>query len=391
MSDYKKENTQMEKKLNQLPTITDKRSKTEIYQRIQNELEQKDQRYYRKKKWVPVLATLASIVVLFIAVRFIGFDFGNASSSGEKQAETDIAISQDMEESNSLFQSNENESMIEDEDVAQIRELVEFNYLLKDMTEKERSSIVTIPFVTSEAQAVIPIHIPGQESETRLKPILERLNNEMDLELYGILPSILDSFAIPLDHKEEEVTIQFSKDADWTASSTYLYLLEQSLYYLYQQSSVEMVKIEGNEQINEQYESGKLAMKPITNHPVKVYQGGSMSLLLPVLQKEYSTIKEALKEMQHDEESFHMYGTIPKEATIFTENLSEKHVEIKVESDNIANNQQTVTMIESIIATAQLFQYEKVTLTIGIDYIGIYDLSHPIETDKIINYIEVPY
>ncbi|GAA0296918.1 hypothetical protein GGQ92_000447 [Gracilibacillus halotolerans] len=382
--------SQVEKYLTQLPTIKDKRSKSGIYHRMEHQLQQKNKSsLWKKKRWIPIVAVLSPIVILFIIVQTVNLQQLDSNSSGEVTSEAyDSGEGIEIEESIDLFESNEiRENLIEDDEVADLREVTDFNYLLMDMTELDTTSIVTIPFVTHQQQTVIPIHILARADEQTITQLLDRLNKDMKFDEYGVNPSPLQGISIPLTNNDTKVNIHLTEDSKSMYTSTNLYLFEQALHYFYQHSNVEYVQIEGNQFVKDQYNHGTLPIRQITNHPVKVYRSGLNSLLVPVLHESFTTINEALEEMKEDEESFHIYHTIPKQATIDTNEISNQHVKIELFTEDITNNQQTVWMIESIIATAALFGYDLVTLDIGIDFVGKYDLTKPIHTKKVLNYI----
>lgn len=382
--------SQVEKYVTQLPTIKDKRSKSEIYHRMEHQLQQKNKSsLWKKKRWIPIVAVLSPIVILFIIVQTVNLQQLDSNSSGEVTSEAyDSGEGIEIEESIDLFESNEiRENLIEDDEVADLREVTDFNYLLMDMTELDTTSIVTIPFVTHQQQTVIPIHVLARADEQTITQLLDRLNKDMKFDEYGVNPSPLQGISIPLTNNDTKVNIHLTEDSKSMYTSTNLYLFEQALHYFYQHSNVEYVQIEGNQFVKDQYNHGTLPIRQITNHPVKVYRSGLNSLLVPVLHESFTTINEALEEMKEDEESFHIYHTIPKQATIDTNEISNQHVKIELFTEDITNNQQTVWMIESIIATAALFGYDLVTLDIGIDFVGKYDLTKPIHTKKVLNYI----
>lgn len=375
----KTKKSQIEKYLTQLPKIEDNRSKNEVYQSIQRSLDNNTQTKTKRRKWIPLIASICSIFLVVLLLQ--QFHFTEESSSD------DTVQTESKDNSVELFESNDVQTdWIEDEEIAQIRELEEFHYLLTDPLEP-LSTMITVPLTTYQGQSILPIQITlEQELDptkliTRIEQLVELNDNRLEL-------APIFSFIVKEDIDNQQVMVEIPETFEWIDSSTSRYLLENSFHYFYQDSDVKRIVFERGHPIAEEYEDGILPILNLEHNPVKLYKAGPSAYLLPALHQPVSSFSEALEEMKVAETEFYIHHTIPEDANIRVEERNNKHIYVNISSATIGHNQETVTMVEAIIATANLFNYSEITLDIGLAHLGKYMLDKPIPTNKLLNYIE---
>ncbi|GAE91329.1 hypothetical protein JCM21714_277 [Gracilibacillus boraciitolerans JCM 21714] len=187
---------------------------------------------------------------------------------------------------------------------------------------------------------------------------------------------------------------RFNNTFDVIASGSNISNFEWILAYMFQPLDISEISFENNHSIAEELGAieNPYSLLETKQTPYKLYQAdntGSSEWLVPITNNQYKTLNSALEEMKNNEQTFLVWATIPNDANIAVENLAENHVFVSISSKQIGDNQLTVSMVESILATAYTYGFQQVTLDIGLDQIGKYDLTAPIDTTNQINIVDL--
>ncbi|MFD2655345.1 GerMN domain-containing protein [Gracilibacillus thailandensis] len=381
MKNHKSNDEQLKEQLRKLPKIEDKRTKEEVYQQIEAQMKQ-DKPSSRKKRsfiWVPLFATVCAALLIFVIIQ--GQDF----SGSYDQSTSEMADDSDM---NTFDNANDEASTAEEsreEDIfnkAEMQDNIkeEYRYLL-DMEDIQGASHMA--FLTEQGQHIIPITILHSNFS------YNQINEYIDLEENGLYDIGIREIQFQRDN--QKVIATFTDSFELQPSGNNYSNFKKVLAYMFRPLGMKEIQFENHHPIlNEGDNSNNLVpLSPIQQVPYKIYQGNNGSEWLAAKTDEiFKTLTAALEEMKIAEPAFNVQPSIPEDAVIETEDQTGGQVFISLSSSQIGDNQITVQMIEAILATASTYGYQEVIFSIGIDQIGKYDLSEPIQTTDQINIIQ---
>jgi hypothetical protein len=123
-----------------------------------------------------------------------------------------------------------------------------------------------------------------------------------------------------------------------------------------------------------------------TKTAYKLYSDEQNNLLVEVPLDEYTTIEEALAEMQIGEEDYNVFPTVPDELEFSVVTRGEQ-LDISLDNEVAIEDSRTGTiMVEAILMTAKSFGYDFVKLNnISGDRVGYYDVSEPLQVPDAVN------
>ncbi|MGN8647101.1 hypothetical protein ACTNEO_14035 [Gracilibacillus sp. HCP3S3_G5_1] len=369
----------LKEQLRKLPKIEDTRSKEEIYQQIETKMHE-DRLPSRKKRfpvWIPVIASACAALVIFIVIQ--GQDFSNnfEQSASETAEDSDMEPLQKFDSNDDSFATKEAEMYPENE--IHNKSIDEFHYLI-DIENIHPASYMA--FLTEKAQHIVPITVLDSTFT------YSKMNEVINLEENGLYDiGIRD---IHFERENQEVAATFSDSFELPPSERNSRNFDNILSFMFQPLGIEEIKFENHAPIlNEVTTSDNLY--PISQYeqiPYKLYYNNGEEWFAAKMDGTFKTFTEALEEMKKAEVNFHVQPSIPEDAEIGIEDLTEGQVLVSLASDQIGENQITIQMIEAILATAFTYGYQEVNFDIGIDQVGRYDLTEPLPTTDRINIVQ---
>ncbi|QGH34826.1 hypothetical protein GI584_12610 [Gracilibacillus salitolerans] len=379
MKNHKLNDEQIKEQLRKLPKMEDKRTKEEIYSQIESKMNQDKVSSQKKRSfvWIPMVATVCAALLIFVIIQ--GQDF----SRSYDQSSSDMADESNVD----TFDNSDGETSITEEadiyNKAELQDNIneEYRYLI-DMEDAQSASYMA--FLTEQAQHIVPITILNSNFSYR------QINEYIDLEENGLYDiGIRD---IQFERDQQEVSATFTDSFALQPSGSNYSSFEKVLMFMFRPLGIEEVQFENHHPIlNEGAMNNNLyPLSSIKQIPYKVYQysEGSDLLLAAKTDGTFKTLTAALEEMKKPAPEFNVQSSIPEDTVIETEDHTADEVFVSLSSDQIGENQRTVQMIEAILASAATYGYQEVLFSIGIDQIGRYDLTEPIQTTDQINIIQ---
>ncbi|MGP4041371.1 hypothetical protein ACTWP4_15930 [Gracilibacillus sp. D59] len=382
-NNHKPNDEQIKEQLRKLPKIEDKRTKEEIYQKIQLKIDQ-DEVSSRKKRsfvWVPIIATISAVLLLFIIIQ--GQDFSNSleQSSSEMADESNMDTLEKFDngddKASSTGEAEKAEIFNEEEALDRLNE--DYRYLL-DIDDTHSPSFMAL--LTEQGQHIVPITILNNNFS------YSQITDYIDLEENGLYDIGIRDIQFERDNQVVHATFtnSFEVQASGNNSSNFF----EVLTFMFQPLGIEEIQFENRDPILNQVDMSNnlYPLNPIEQVPYKIYQYNNGSdWLAAKTDGAFKTLTAALEEMKIAAPKFNVQPSIPEDTVIETEDQKAGQVFVSLSSDQIGLNQSTVQMIEAILATASTYGYQEVLFNIGIDQIGKYDLTQPIQTTDQINVI----
>ncbi|WP_018934506.1 GerMN domain-containing protein [Gracilibacillus lacisalsi] len=381
MKNHKSNDEQLKEQLRKLPKIEDKRTKEEVFQQIEAQMKQDKPSSQKKRSfiWVPVLATVCAALLIFVIIQGQDFSRSYDQSTSEMADDSDMDTFDNADdEASTAEESREADIFNKAEMQDNIKE--EYRYLL-DMEDTQGASHMA--FLTEQGQHIIPITILQSNFS------YNQINEYIDLEendLYDI--GIRE---IQFQRENQKVIATFTDSFELQPSGNNYSNFEKVLAYMFRPLGMKEIQFENHHPIlNEGDISNNLVpLSPIEQVPYKIYQSNNgAEWLAAKTDGIFKTLTAALEEMKIAEPAFNVQPSIPEDTVIETEDQPGGQVFVSLSSAQIGDNQITVQMIEAILATAFTYGYQEVIFSIGIDQIGKYDLSEPIQTTDQINIIQ---
>ncbi|SHN20084.1 hypothetical protein [Gracilibacillus kekensis] len=398
MVKFKNNEEHLKKQLQKMPKVADGRSKDEVYQLIKNKLNHSENIAIKKRrnKWIPTIASACAIVILFIIV-LSQENFSNQfdqSSSNKEDTAMDSAEMENFDQSNEATVTGENSDQtlndlddnetVEEESISALDQT--YNYLLN---RKLVDSVVRTAFVTEQAQYIVPLTLTNT-ADKDYSTNIDLLNTHINLQKNGLYDIGISD--MEFETEDNIVHVRFKDSFQLESSGSNVSNFEKVLSFMFRPLEIRNVNFEDNHPIVEQIggNTDNYSLPDISQIPYKYFQmeNNTMKWLVAITNNQYKTLSSALKEMKENEANNQVSASIPTDANLKVEDMSEDHVFISVSSSQIANNQLTVFMIEAILATANSYGYQQVTFDIGVEQVGRYDLTKPLKTTNQINVID---
>ncbi|RCW64880.1 hypothetical protein [Saliterribacillus persicus] len=408
MSDKNNDFKDIENKIKKLPKIEDNTPKEVLFQKIQNKMDQSEKPKRSSKRWIiPTMATVASLFIILLIAQSIPWNHvaDQQESSMDRNEATTEESTEDSEISDSAIVPNEQKEqetqIMEDESKdEENNDLSESQSFENEITNEEEFVYhvgyeknenlfdVHTAVTTNEAQYAIPITLIDTSGGTDVNYYYNALENFIDPEEYGIELSLLEGLEFNIDALSTTGFIDVSSNFSSASSGTMGNMLEQILGHMLVPYGFESIPFEGStNNLGQLAGQNPLPLSVEEEVPYKYYQAGEeySSLLVPITNANIANIEETLEYMKEDEEPFNVFKSIPNDASITTNEISNTTIEIAVESEHIAENQTTLKMVEAILMTAKSFGYQEVIFDIGINEVGTYDLTTEIKVPLQIN------
>jgi hypothetical protein len=375
MEPIKWNDEKIEQHLKSLPPIKDRRSKQELYLKVQAKVHYKDNKGKRLPTWsIPALATACALVLFGIFVPDI-------IKNGEKMENAKIAI-----EADKPSKDMDAASTLSDEGVSLKALPVAYHGPIQEGSlEGTNQDWVTVGYLDDQAQLAIPVSFITQPNH-----YLDKVNENLkkfDPKAAGLEESPLNRAKIT--EEEETVIIDWPADSIHEAEEPLL----KNLIALTFSNEKQKYKVEFRTNGKEGYEFPNHG--PVKNWNLEVpgaphfrYDAATTDAFIVSL---FSTgletdempknLDDALDVMDEEQERG-LKPLLPKNLDLEVEVIGKHSVEITFPDTFklLAENNEHLMMIDAILLTAESYDYDSIKLNnTGLDSIGPYQLDKPIE------------
>jgi len=378
MEPIKWSDEKIEQHLKSLPSIKDRRSKQELYLKIQARVQYKENKEKRLPTWsLPALATACALVLFGIFAPDlvnnggqkqqdkVAVDNAGKSSNGMDAASTEAHKGATFKATPVAYHGPIQESSLDSGGVDQ--------------------DWVTVGYLDEQAQLVIPVSFVTQ-SDYYLNKVNEQLN-KFEPKAAGLSGSPLQGATIT--EEEETVIIDFPAGAIQEAEESLL----KPLISLTFANEDQKAKVEFRTDGKRGYEFPRFGLieemdldVPASPHfrydapttdtfIVSLFSTGHEAAALP------KELDDALDVMDEEQEQG-LKPFLPKDLQLEVKKTGKHSVEIKFPDSFklVSENVEHLMMIDAILLTAKSYDFNSVKFSnTGIDMIGPYDLTKPIE------------
>lgn len=399
----------MESMLSKLPPIEDRQSKEAVFQKVSSRVNKKKRKI---APWfLPGMATVAVVILLavFIPVYFNNNDmFTGEESSDQMHTTSDTYSSSELEEAEESIPSPEDEADVEEarpnenerestsieEDAGQDPEGSETEENNVQIAEEAPgfNSLIAGPN-TDQYETVT---YPGMNGEVILPlvPITENLE-QVPSTSYGLAERATSDLQYEISEQGDTVTVIFPDNFSVSGSSWTQVIIESIRWDLaYLETDTIMIQTESGDPVS-LGNYGEMTEVPAIKdgeYVFKLYQheGSDEQLLAPVAVEASPPFLEALNRMKDSGQALYVKPAIPSHVQFSEVSTEEGLVTINVEHQAWASEQQLLTMIEAILATAEQFGYHTVQFEgINVREFSPYNLDKPIAVPEKINPVTI--
>lgn len=364
--------------LSQFPTFTDRRDKETIRQQIFAQMKQDEptKQYKHRKRWIPLASTLlATTVLVFISFLY----YSNTDVLKENSTQQDAMVT----EEETLI-----EKRADQENGAQSNGNLEPSNQMGMFVQQTNEQSIVIHGATSDPQLqfVIPVSFIAPNDKSK-----EMYYNQLETYIQEHVPLrsnyLFKGISFKLDEGNKKVILELPKDFSISEGSTVPNMFEDQLRSMFSPYGIEKAVFNNNEGIDfGQFGTiHELALNK-TKTAYKLYSDEQNNLLVEVPLDEYTTIEEALAEMQIGEEDYNVFPTVPGEMEFSVVTQGEQ-LDISIDNEVTIEDSRTGTiMVEAILMTAKSFGYNFVKINnISGDRVGYYDVSEPLRVPDAVN------
>ncbi len=373
--------------LKQLPKIEDDIPKEEIYQQIQRKITRTAKTSQPKGRLIPVFSTLLVVIIMIIVIPsfFDSPSFYSNMDHDENGAEL-MQADFNMEESASLATDTPAEVEKVENQLAIGEDYVRF--VIDEV--KPETMLVHGAIVEEQMQYVIPVTFLF-DNKVDLSERYNELDDYLREEEWKVEENILQGATFDINLMTNEVFLDLPENFSLGDGSARAYVFSDVLAMMFRPLGIEKVIFQQDDlDLGPYGELDELSLPELgpVNYKLYNHPEANRSFLTPVKQPDLS-IEEALLNMKIEDNDYYLNHTIPADVD-FTIQSGVQSLIIEFSEDTfLINNQQYVTMIESILMTAKSYHYETVIFeNPTIDRIGPYELHGPLPVPVAINPID---
>ncbi|QSS98507.1 GerMN domain-containing protein [Pontibacillus sp. ALD_SL1] len=388
--------------LKSMPDVEDRQSSEDLYRKISAKRNNELQRQSKRKKlatvWgVGVASAAAIILFLFAALPSMQQEQSYDTSSSEESVETsrDQAEARDQTK-NEIDRSSESNVKKDESSSPETAEAsfhdsmaTESSLISRVVTKNENELNAIAAFGDLQGQYVVPVTFSVLKESNTMEQLYNSLEGSFKEDEWGVKGYQFASVSFDINQEEGIVLVNFPVDYDFPESSTQENIFIMSLKVMFGPLDVNTIKLEtdGEPGINLGNNTGLEEIDISGEFLYKLYtpqKGPRLFISIPVNQG--STVEEALKELKVDETAFSIEGTIPHSVDIEDVKIDGELLEVNMNGGDNIDDQQVITMIESILMTAKQFGFTQVKFNnLPKDEVGMYDLSQAISVPYSVN------
>lgn len=360
--------------LNQLPKIEDKRSKEEIYQRISSAQHTK-----KSQKIFPVLGLVTAVAILFFMIAPSIMD-RNQQEMSDKSVNDVKQFNQESKEESGLGLEGEEQGMAGQGNILEKQDSSTVNSSLVVNETESSDQLVYAAVAEKQMQYIIPLTfiVPDSsvnEAYNQLDQLIATTNQDNGIYLFR-------DIKYQFDEGNNQVSLNLPNGFSLGNGTATAGMFQRMLAVMFQPYQIERVKFTGNLDNVDFGEMGRvkeMSIKETKTFSYKLYDQAAQKRLIQVPNEEHETIVDAINKLKTSEESYHVKRTIPKDMQLSIHS-NDQSLRLEFRNDSsLTNNEEGITMIESILMTAKSYGYVEVQFeNASIERVGEYDLTKPI-------------
>ncbi|WP_226579444.1 hypothetical protein [Halobacillus litoralis] len=385
----KQKNNDVEKRLRQLPSLKDHQSKEKLYLSVRARVNIPERKF---PPWLfPSLATLTVILLLTVFIpTFINQmnpvtmedssegSHSKSDSSLEESKGAEKLPEQDKTDKNHPLEKNSNQTQehsstdTHSNDSNTSEDSVEVNSLLAGNGEGK-----TYAYPGMNGETVVPL---TQTSS---------LSDRVPAGSLGLSERITEDLTIDIEQGRAKVIFP---DQFKVSGSSYSQMVIDSIRWELEGENIKTIQLETSSgravPLGNYGEVKELSPIEKGEYIFKLYQfeGSSHKFLAPVQVPDETSFREALQMMKTRGNEKFITSPVPGHVQLATVETSSEEVSIQVEHQAWASEQQVLTMMEAIMATAHQFGYKEVKFEgIQVQSFSFYDLDQPIQVPEKVN------
>ncbi|MYL48425.1 hypothetical protein GLV98_02975 [Halobacillus litoralis] len=402
----KRNDEDIKKVLGKLPSVEDRQSKEMLYQKVSSRVNTPKRKV---APWLfPGLATIAVLLVLavFIPVFFSNSGMLTVEDSADRSNES-AESSSATEEATPSFDSSTSESEEESAEIKKAEpssedkelppeENIESSEQEKEAkheeTQKESETELDSLVLMSEEGGFETVSYPGKNAEVIL-PTLQKQqdSNAFSPERYGLAERAVGELEYEVDETEGSAVVTFP-DGFTASGSAWVSAIIESIRWDLEKFQLEKISLQtesGNPVGLGSY--GEMSEVPVIQEGEYIfqlyqYEGSSERFLAPISVDGSPTFQDALSLMKEKGRGLYVSPAIPEHVQFTSTTEEDALVNVNLQHEAWASEQQLLTMIEAILVTAGHFGFEKVKFNgMNVREFSTYDLEEPIEVPERIN------
>ncbi|UOQ42671.1 hypothetical protein MUN89_11880 [Halobacillus salinarum] len=362
----KRNDEELKKLLKRLPKMEDTKSKSDWYEAVADR--SKPGKRKKNPRLMPVLSTLAALLVLVIAIPLF---LQVVNQNKQMHESSDSSSSSTPEESAESKASDDKAFTLQSKEAPQ-----ESSEELQDLLISVRSGTMdTSVYSNEKTDVIIPVtFVPESEKQSdQVIPITES----------GLSNNLSDKFKLSYDQKSAVATAQFfSKDVEEEQAFI------EAVRWEAEPLHAEKIKIKRPEQSDKQSKTQEV--KPVSSQryifQLYQYKAELPKFFIPVKIDEHSSMQQALDQLHAPSRKKHVSAAVPDHVELKTVDREADTLMIEVRHGKWADRQEAFTTLQAVLLTAKQFGYKNVKfLNMGFTELGGYQVNKPIEVPDSFN------
>ncbi|MBM7552426.1 GerMN domain-containing protein [Thalassobacillus pellis] len=389
MSNKKNADKKLEHALKNMPEIKDRQTKDDLYRKVSSRSE--DDKTRKNKPWaIPVVASATVILLLALIIPML---FMNQQELKNREYSTDQAAQEnsnkDSGDAARILEDAGEEAQLYEQKIASESHLV--------LYDDPDTQLVHIGVPGKNAEHIVPLSIiiPNHGSITDTWSSLRNLSSQLESLGLGNYP--LSNIALSINKEEGKGTALFMSGYRNNGGSSADQVLVKSIQSAFRPYGIKQVKLKkeggGPVEVGHYGELDQLQVEPEPAvYKLYQYSPNHPTFLISTETRPDLKIDEAIQAM-HKSEGKLISSPIPENVRIQAKKIDERTLEVNINEGSLQQDQQTLNMVEAVLATAGTYHMEKVQFTGNdIKRIGPYNLTRPLDVPIAVNpldYIEL--
>ncbi|UFT97660.1 hypothetical protein KO561_10535 [Radiobacillus kanasensis] len=373
----------LEELLSNMPTVTDKQSKEELYRKLQvNQPRSNTAHKPARKPWlVPTFASVSLLLLLILIVPSLmtnhdgSYESMNSKSSSSDSTKESMELAKEESQGKmDVAESNDNALMEQSSNAEPPQSM-----LIQEVP--EQVSLVHLAAVDPNMQLIIPLTLIDSTNPEVDEVYYNKMDNYIEEE-FGLEEFPFQGITFDLSLDQQQVQLNIPQDYSLPPGGAVQGMFQNVLSAMFEPYGVTKINLNGKTNLGEMGNVPSLeVLDTLKNTPYKVYryQEGTPSFFVPIYYEPHPNLQSALKSMRSEGTNFNLKAPIPEDIS-FEIQADQQQVTITfAHGESIPPNQSTLTMLESMLLTAKSFGYETVQfLDLPFEQLGPYDLTRSI-------------
>ncbi|MBX0356179.1 hypothetical protein [Halobacillus sp. Nhm2S1] len=400
----KRSDEDIKEALGNLPSMEDRQSKDLLYQKVSSRVNKPKR---KAAPWLfPGLATIAVLLVLavFIPVFFSNNGMLTVEESADRTNEN-AESSTANEETTPSFDSPPSENGEENAEIKETEPSSEEKNLPSEKNDEnqtqenaskleekqgEPDTELDSLVLSKDEDGYTTRSYPGKNGEVIL-PIPQKQEASFTPERYGLAERAVGELEYQVDETEGSAVVTFP-DGFNVSGSAWASAIVESIRWDLENFNLDEIIVQtesGNPVSLGSY--GEISEVPVIQQGEYIfqlyqYEDSPERLLAPISVDGSPTFQDALSMMKERGRGLYVSPAVPEHVQFNTVTADEGVVSINLQHESWAGEQQLLTMVEAILATAGQFGFEKVKFNgVNVSKFSTYDLEEPIDVPQGIN------